>query len=72
MDFTIDQDLNIACVECLSQLAADAVTKKEVSVLITGTPDLKIGGLPTAHLDVHKTMAMQGSIISHSLSTSIR
>ncbi|BCR82762.1 DUF3712 domain-containing protein [Aspergillus chevalieri] len=59
-DFTIDQDLNIACVECLSRLAADAVAKKEISVLVTGKPDLKVGGLPTAHLDVHKTMAMKG------------
>lgn len=59
-DFTIDQDLNIACVDCLSRLAADAVREKEISVLVTGKPDLKVGGLPTAHLDVHKTMAMKG------------
>lgn len=59
-DFTISQDLNISCVECLSRLAASAASNKEFSVLVTGNPDLKYGALPTAHLDIHKTMSMKG------------
>lgn len=57
----IDQDLHLSCVSCFSQLAASAVSSKEFGILITGNPDLKINGLPTAHLDVHKNMKMQGT-----------
>lgn len=55
-----DQDLNISCVECLSKIAVSAATDKSFSVLATGHPDMKLGGLPTAHLDFHKTMTMEG------------
>ncbi|EAW08095.1 DUF3712 domain-containing protein [Aspergillus clavatus NRRL 1] len=59
-DFSISQDLDLLCVDCLSQLAAAAASDKEYAVLVTGDPDLKFGALPTAHLDIHKTMKMQG------------
>ncbi|KAJ5776606.1 uncharacterized protein N7511_001617 [Penicillium nucicola] len=52
----IDQDLHLSCVECLSSLATSAASSKNSSLLITGTPDLKFGGLPTAHLNIDKTM----------------
>ncbi|KAK1146502.1 hypothetical protein N8T08_002931 [Aspergillus melleus] len=56
----IDQDLHLSCVSCFSQLAASAVSSKEFSIVITGNPDLKVNGLPTAQLDIHKNMKMQG------------
>ncbi|KAJ5174614.1 uncharacterized protein N7482_000491 [Penicillium canariense] len=56
----IDQDLHLSCVECLSNLAIAAATNKSFAVLVTGDPDLKLGGLPTAHLNIHKTMKMDG------------
>src|SRR5699024_10467846 len=62
-DFTIDQDLNISCVECLSRLAKSAAENKDFSVLVTGDPDLKYGALPTAHLDIHKTLSMKGTLV---------
>ncbi|GES65875.1 hypothetical protein ATEIFO6365_0012026700 [Aspergillus terreus] len=59
-EFNIDQELEISCVSCLSEMAAAAASNHEISVLVTGDPDLKYGALPTAHLDIHKTMKMQG------------
>ncbi|KAJ6031633.1 hypothetical protein N7540_002365 [Penicillium herquei] len=56
----IDQDLDLSCVDCLSQLAVSAATNKSFSVLVEGKPNLKVGGLPTAHLNIHKTMKMNG------------
>lgn len=58
--FSIDQDLNITCVECLSKLTVEAATNRSLSVLVTGTPYLKVGVLPTAHLDIHKVTDMNG------------
>ena len=60
-DFTIEQDLNISCVECLSRLAKSAAEDTDFSVLVTGDPNLKYGALPTAHLDIHKTLSMKGA-----------
>jgi hypothetical protein len=59
-NFDIDQDLDLSCVECLSSLASAAASNKNSSLLVEGTPDLKYGGLPTAHLDVHKLMKVNG------------
>lgn len=56
----IDQDIDISCVDCLSRIAVAAAADKSFSVLITGKPDLKLGALPTAHLDIHKNMHMDG------------
>jgi len=56
----IDQDLDLSCVECLSQLAVSAATNKSFAVLVTGNSDLKLGALPTAHLNIHKMMNMNG------------
>ncbi|KAJ5614856.1 hypothetical protein N7528_008510 [Penicillium herquei] len=56
----IDQDLDLSCVDCLSQLAVSAATNKSFSVLVEGKPNLKVGALPTAHLNIHKTMKMNG------------
>ncbi|KAE8134451.1 hypothetical protein BDV38DRAFT_273617 [Aspergillus pseudotamarii] len=54
----IDQDLDLSCVSCFSKLAEDAVRNEEISVLITGKPSLKVQALPTAHLDIHKTVTL--------------
>ena len=56
----IDQDLDLSCVSCFSKLAEDAVRNEEISVLITGKPTLKVQALPTAHLDIHKTVTLPG------------
>ncbi|KAK6815289.1 hypothetical protein RU639_008917 [Aspergillus parasiticus] len=56
----IDQDLDLSCVSCFSKLAEDAVRSEEISVLITGKPTLKVQALPTAHLDIHKTVTLPG------------
>lgn len=58
--FSIDQDLNITCVECLSKLAIETARTRSLAVLVTGTPDLEVRGLPTAHLNIHKTVNMNG------------
>ena len=52
----IDQDLDLSCVDCLSQLASAAASNKSSSIMVEGSPDLKFGALPTAHLNIHKTM----------------
>ncbi|KGO42896.1 Protein of unknown function DUF3712 [Penicillium expansum] len=52
----IDQDLDLSCVDCLSQLASAVASNKSSSFLIEGSPDLKYGALPTAHLNIHKTI----------------
>ncbi|CEJ56143.1 hypothetical protein PMG11_02364 [Penicillium brasilianum] len=59
-DITLDQDLDLSCVNCLSKLAIAAATNESFGVLVTGDPDLKVGALPTAHLNIHKTMNMNG------------
>ncbi|KAJ5550491.1 hypothetical protein N7535_001567 [Penicillium sp. DV-2018c] len=56
----IDQDMEISCVDCLSRLASAAASNKSSSILVDGTPDLKLGALPTAHLNIHKTMDVGG------------
>ncbi|KAJ5197982.1 uncharacterized protein N7498_007099 [Penicillium cinerascens] len=56
----IDQDLELSCVDCMSQLAVEAVTNHSFGVLITGTPYLKYEALPTAHLNIHMLMHMNG------------
>lgn len=58
----IDQDLDLSCVDCLSQLAIAAATNKSFSVLVKGNPNLKFGALPTAHLNIDKTIDMNGEI----------
>lgn len=56
----IDQDLDLSCVDCLSRLASAAGSNKNSSILIEGSPDLKFGALPTAHLNIHKIMNVGG------------
>ncbi|KAI9924175.1 hypothetical protein MW887_007125 [Aspergillus wentii] len=58
--FDIDQDLDLACVDCLANIAVSAATDKSFAVLATGDPDLKFGALPTAHLNIHKILNMNG------------
>ena len=60
----IDQDLDLSCVDCLSQLASAAASNKSSSILVEGSPNLKFGALPTAHLDIHKTMSVASERIS--------
>ncbi|KAJ5164098.1 Protein of unknown function DUF3712 [Penicillium coprophilum] len=52
----IDQDMHLSCVDCMSRLATAAGSNRSSSILIEGSSDLKIGALPTAHLNIHKTM----------------
>ncbi|KAJ5088881.1 hypothetical protein N7456_012497 [Penicillium angulare] len=59
-DLDIDQDLDLSCIDCLSDLAVSAATDKSFSVLVKGKPNLKLGGLPTAHLNIDKTLSMNG------------
>lgn len=59
-DFKIDQDLDLSCIDCLSKLAVAAATNHSFAVLVKGTPDLKYGALPTAHLNIDKTLDMNG------------
>ena len=56
----IDQDLELSCVDCLAQLAVEAATNQSFGVLVTGTPYLKYEALPTAHLNIHMMMNMNG------------
>ena len=65
--FEIDQDLDLSCVDCLSRLAVKAATDKSFSLMVTGKPDLKVGGLPTAHLNIKKPMHMDGRFRSRVL-----
>ncbi|KAJ5995529.1 hypothetical protein N7481_002506 [Penicillium waksmanii] len=55
-----DTDLDLTCIECLSKIAVQAATDENFAILATAHPDLKLSGLPTAHLDIHKTMNMDG------------
>lgn len=64
---SIDQDLDISCVDCLSDIAISAATNKSYSVVVTGHPDLKFGALPTAHLNIDKTMKMNGRFLRLSM-----
>ncbi|KAJ5925788.1 hypothetical protein N7454_007298 [Penicillium verhagenii] len=61
----IDQDLELSCVDCLSKLVTQLATNHSVSMLIKGHPKLKLGGLPTAHLDIDKTMSMNEFVNSN-------
>ncbi|KAE8372011.1 hypothetical protein BDV26DRAFT_298257 [Aspergillus bertholletiae] len=56
----IDQDLALSCITCFSKLAEDAVRSEEVLVYITGKPALKLQALPTAPLDIQKTVTLPG------------
>ena len=52
----IDQDLELSCVNCMSQVATDAASNIGSSLLLEGASDLHLGRLPTAHLNIRKTM----------------
>ncbi|KAJ6073170.1 hypothetical protein N7467_011255 [Penicillium canescens] len=67
--FDIDHDLDLSCVECLSSLATSAASSKNSSLLVEGTPDLKFGGLPTAHLNIHKIMNVNGYNVTEFINT---
>lgn len=60
----IDQDLELSCVDCLSRLATAVASNKSSSILVEGSTDLKFGGLPTAHLNIHKTMDVGSEYIA--------
>lgn len=64
VDLKIDQDLELTCVDCLSEMAAALATNHSISMVVKGHPDLKIGVLPTAHLNIDKTMQMNGKFLS--------
>ncbi|KAJ5741688.1 hypothetical protein N7533_011097 [Penicillium manginii] len=55
-----DTDLDLTCIDCLSKIAVRAATDENFDIVATAHPDLKLSGLPTAHLDIHKTMSMDG------------
>lgn len=55
-----DTDLDLTCVDCLSKIAISAATDESFAILAKANADLHLGGLPTAHLDIHKTMDMDG------------
>lgn len=59
-DLDIDQDLDLSCVDCLSKIAVAAATNQSYSVLVRGHAGLHLGALPTAHLDIDKTLKMNG------------
>ncbi|KAJ5673691.1 hypothetical protein N7507_002818 [Penicillium longicatenatum] len=61
-DLNIDQDLELTCVDCLSDMAAALATNHSISMVVKGHPDLKVGALPTAHLNIDKTMNMNESL----------
>lgn len=63
-DLDIDQDLELTCVDCLSEMAAALATNHSISMVVKGRSDLKIGALPTAHLNIDKTMPMNGRFLS--------
>jgi hypothetical protein len=52
----IDQDLELSCVDCMSQIATNAASNISSSLLMEGVSDLHLGGLPTAHLNIRKIM----------------
>jgi hypothetical protein len=52
----IDQDLELSCVDCMSQIATNAASNISSSLLMEGASNLHLGGLPTAHLNIRKTM----------------
>lgn len=52
----IDRDVELTCVDCMSQIATDAASNKNSSILMEGVSDLHLGGIPTAHLNIRKTM----------------
>lgn len=61
-DLNIDQDLEITCVTCLSEMAAAAASDKTLEMRVTADPDLKFGALPMAHLNINKKMTMDGML----------
>ncbi|KAJ5513597.1 hypothetical protein N7463_003149 [Penicillium fimorum] len=65
----IDQDLDLSCVDCLSRLASAAGSNKSSSILVEGSPDLKLGALPTAHLNIHKIMNVGGYNVTDFINT---
>ncbi|KAJ5226499.1 hypothetical protein N7468_007724 [Penicillium chermesinum] len=69
VELDIDQDLELLCVDCMSQLAIAAATNQSLSVLVRGTPDLKYGALPTAHLNIDKTIKMNGYNVTEFLNS---
>ncbi|KAF9894017.1 hypothetical protein FE257_008989 [Aspergillus nanangensis] len=59
-DFKIDQDMELLCPSCLSEIAKAAASNRDFSVVVTGDPWLKVGALPNAHLNINKKMTMDG------------
>lgn len=60
----IDEDIELTCVDCFSEMVTALATNDSISMVVKGHPDLKIGALPTAHLNIDKTMQMNGKCLS--------
>jgi hypothetical protein len=67
-----DTDLDLTCIDCLSKIAVRAATDENFDIVATAHPDLKLSGLPTAHLDIHKTMSMDGYNVTGMCSIRLR
>ncbi|KAJ5329852.1 hypothetical protein N7452_010242 [Penicillium brevicompactum] len=52
----ISQDVELSCVDCMSKIATNAASNKSSSLLLEGASDLHLGGIPTAHVNIQKTM----------------
>ncbi|KAJ5642469.1 hypothetical protein N7490_006469 [Penicillium lividum] len=66
-DLKIDQDLELSCVECLSDIGVALASNNNVSMVVKGHPNLRLGALPIAHLNIDKTMMMNGFNITEFL-----
>lgn len=55
-----DTDLDLTCIDCLSKIAILAATDEDFKIQAKGDPTLKIGALPAYHLDIDKTLKMDG------------
>ncbi|CAG8187790.1 unnamed protein product [Penicillium salamii] len=52
----IDQDVELSCVECMSEIAKNAASNKSSSLVMEGSSDLHLGRIPTAHVNIRKNM----------------
>lgn len=52
----IDQDVELSCVDCMSEIATNAASNKSSSLLMEGASNLHLERIPTAHVNIRKTM----------------
>lgn len=57
---TLDQHVELSSVEAFTEYTKAVLLSEEVSLIVAGKPDLKLGALPRITVNYNETVTMKG------------